>query len=353
MPDVDDTRLRRELGENPMDHADELVVEAEVREEADRQRHIGATVDDPANSLALGHSYIQTMSDLSHEAVARMVATSNVSMLIGGLDTGKTTLGLAAVRQALAMGKTPVLVDADVGNSAIGPPACVSMKVFRSPDDLERLDEPDGLHFVGTITPSRLVLQHVVATAVMAQRARELGDCIIIDTTAVASGVAGETLKYHKTELCRPDRVVALQRGEEMEPVVGMLRRFLGADVTTISTDPGIFPVSPDTRARQRAEGFARALPAPLDRWKVRPTVFAPTLPVGLNLGRLDRVLVGVQGSDGGCLGLGVLSHEDDTLRVMTNVGEGMTGLRLGSLRLDPATFELQMLNLREVMFGI
>ena len=308
---------------------------------------------EPADSLVTGHSYIHRMVDLSHDAVARMVATSGISMLIGGLDTGKTTLALGAVRHALALGRTPVLVDADVGNSAVGPPACVSMKVFRSTDDLERLDEPDGLHFVGTITPSRLVLQHVVATAVMTQRARDLGDCIIIDTTAVASGVAGETLKYHKTELCRPDRIVALQRGEEMEPVVGMIRRFLGAEVITLPTDPAIFPVSPDTRAKNRAEGFARALEAPLERWKVRPTVFAPTLPVGLNLGRLDGVLVGVQGADGGCLGLGVLGHEDDTLRVMTNVGEGMTGLRLGSVRLNMDTFELQMLNLREVMFGV
>jgi polynucleotide 5'-kinase involved in rRNA processing len=227
------------------------------------------------------------------------------------------------------------------------------MKVFKTASDLDRLDEADDLHFVGTIIPSRLVLQQVIATAVMVQRARDLGDVVIIDTTAVASGVAGETLKYHKTELCRPEKIIALQRGEEMEPVVGMLRRFLGADVVTAPTDPGILPMSPDVRAKKRAEGFARALQAPLDRWKVRPTVFAPTLPVGLQLSRLDRVLVGVQSSGGGCLGLGVLSHDDDTLKVMTNVGEGMTGLRLGSMRLDPETYELQMLNLREVMFGV
>jgi polynucleotide 5'-kinase involved in rRNA processing len=227
------------------------------------------------------------------------------------------------------------------------------MKVFRTSSDLDRLDEHDGLHFVGTILPSRLVLQQVIATTVMVQRARELGDVVIIDTTAVASGVAGETLKYHKTELCRPERVFALQRGEEMEPVVGMLRRFLGVEVVTAPTDPAILPMSPDVRAKKRADGFAMALRAPLDRWKVRPTVFAPTLPVGLQLSRLDGVLVGVQSSGGGCLGLGVLSYEDDTLRVMTNVGEGMTGLRLGSMRLDPATYEIQMLNLREVMFGV
>ncbi len=293
------------------------------------------------------------MTEYSFDELAQEVAASGVSMLIGGLDTGKTTLALRAVRLALESGRTPVLVDADVGNSTIGPPACVGMKVFNSLADLEKLDQPDGLHFVGTVTPSRLVLQHVVATAVMAEKARRVGDVVIIDTTAVASGVSGETLKYHKSELCRPEKIIALQRGEEMEPVVGMLRRFLSADVVTAAPDPSLNPMSPDTRARKRADGFASALQPPLERWKVRPTVFAPTLPVGLNLGRLDSVLVGVQDAGGGCLGLGVLDHDDGTLRVMTNVGEGMTGLRLGSMRLDTETYGSTMVSLREVMFGL
>lgn len=293
------------------------------------------------------------MVEYSHDELAREIAATGVSMLIGGLDTGKTTIALQAVKHALESGHTPVLVDADVGNSTIGPPACVGMKVFHSVDDLERVDEPDSLHFVGTVTPSRLVLQHVVATAVMVERARRAGDVVIIDTTAVASGVAGETLKYHKSELCRPEKVLALQRGEELEPVIGMLRRFLGVNVTVATSYPGLIPMSPVDRAAKRANGFAIALSPPLDRWKVRPTVFAPTLPMGLNLGRLDGVLVGVQDAGGGCLGLGVLSHEEETLRVMTNAGEGMTGLRLGSMRLDTETYESKMLNLREVMFGL
>jgi polynucleotide 5'-kinase involved in rRNA processing len=293
------------------------------------------------------------MADPSHESLARQAAAPGVTMLIGGLDTGKTTIAIDAVRQALVSGHRPVLVDADVGISTVGPPACVGMKIFRDESDLEDMQTPDALHFVGTITPARLVLQQVVATAVMVERARAHGDVIIVDTTAVASGVSGETLKYHKTELCRPDRVIALQRGEEMEPVVGMLRRFLGVDVVTSPTDPALNPIPPDERARRRAAAFAHALRPPLERWKVRPTVFAPTLPVGLNLGRLHEVLVGVQDSTGGCLGLGILQVEDETLRVMTNVGEGMTGLRLGSIRIDPTTFEGTVINLRELMFGV
>jgi polynucleotide 5'-kinase involved in rRNA processing len=293
------------------------------------------------------------MADPQHEALARQAATPGVTMLIGGLDTGKTTVAMDAVRYAVASGHRPVLVDADVGISTVGPPACVGIKVFESESDLEAVREPDALHFVGTITSSRLVLQQVVATAVMVERARNLGNVIIVDTTAVAAGVSGETLKYHKAELCRPDRVIALQRGEEMEPVVGMLRRFLDLEVVTAPTDPSLNPLGPDDRAKRRAAAFAAALRPPLERWKVRPTVFAPTLPVGLNLGRLDKVLVGVQDAAGGCLGLGILQVEDDTLRVMTNVGEGMTGLRLGSIRVDPDTYEGTVINLRELMFGI
>lgn len=293
------------------------------------------------------------MADPQHEALAKRAAAPGVTMLIGGLDTGKTTVAIDAVRFALAAGHQPVLVDADVGISTVGPPACVGIKVFEDEGDLESIEEPDGLHFVGTITSSRLVLQQVVATAVMVERARHLGDVIVVDTTAVASGVSGETLKYHKAELCRPDRVIALQRGEEMEPVVGMLRRFLDLEVVTAPTDPGLVSLGPDERAHRRIEAFARALRPPLERWKVRPTVFAPTLPVGLNLGRLDKVLVGVQNATGGCLGLGVLQVEDETLRVMTNVGEGMTGLRLGSIRVDPNTYEGSVISLRELMFGV
>jgi polynucleotide 5'-kinase involved in rRNA processing len=293
------------------------------------------------------------MADQSYENLAREVATTDVSMLMGGVDTGKTTLGLLAARLALAAGRTVAYVDADVSNTTVGPPACVGLKLLRSLDDLATIAVPDYLHFVGTITPSRLVLQQVVATTAMTELARKHADLVIVDTTAVVSGVSGETLKYHKTELCRPDKVVVLQRGGEMEPVVGMLRRFLGVDVTVAPSDPNVVPVSPDDRAERRQRAFRAALVPPLDRWKVRPTVFAPTLPVGLNLDRLTNLLVGVQDQTGGCLGLGILDVESEELRVSTNVGEGMRGLRLGSMRVDPESFNCQLLSLRDVMFGI
>jgi polynucleotide 5'-hydroxyl-kinase GRC3/NOL9 len=209
------------------------------------------------------------------------------------------------------------------------------------------------MQFVGSITPEGVVLQQVVATAALVDRAREEVDVVVVDTTGVISGVVGQTLKYHKMELCRPDVVVGLERGAELDPVVGMLRRFFTADVEVAPVDPNVRPPSPEDRSAKRRKAFADAFADPLQRWRVRPTVFAPTLPAGLDLKRLDGVLVGLQDGTGWCLGLGVLEYGEETLRVITNAGEGMRGLRLGSLHVEPSTFEVQRLRLRDLMFGL
>ncbi len=293
------------------------------------------------------------MAEPSIDGLLRRLSDRGVVMLLGGVDTGKTTLARQIARAAVTAGRSAAIVDADVGNSMIGPPACVGLRVIRSPSDLDDLETPDRLHFVGEINPGRLVLQQVVATAALVEAARSQADVVVIDTSSEVSGVAGETLKYHKTELCRPDRIVAIQRGGELEPLMGMLRRFFGTEIDMMTASPTLIPSTPEERARRRAQKFAEALSPPLERWRVRPTVFAPTLPVGLDLGRLADILVGVQDSSGSCLGLGYLIHEDDGLRVATNVGEGMTGLRLGSITIDPRTYECRPARLREVMFGI
>lgn len=278
---------------------------------------------------------------------------SSMVMVLGGMDTGKTTYSIRMAAAALEAGRTVAYVDADIGNTTIGPPACAGLKVLKHRSDLDQLERADLLHFVGHITPERVVLQQVIAASALAADGRRLADLVIVDTTASISGVVGESLKYHKTELIRPDRIIALHRGSELEPVVGMIGRFFSIPIDEIPADPDLAPSSPDERANRRASRMKIAFAGPLERWRVRPTVFAPTLPVGLDLERLDGVLVGVQDGTGRSLGLGHLEHDGSGLKVVTNAGEGMQGLRLGSLKIDLATFACRPVNLRELIFGI
>lgn len=271
-------------------------------------------------------------------------------MLMGSQDTGKTTLA----REILAAAPGPVAyVDADVGTTTTGPPTCVGMKVVKSRSDLDNLEEADELRFVGSVRPERLILQIVVATTSLVDSARQMADLVIVDTTSAVAGVVGETLKYHTVELCRPDRIVALQRGSELEPIIGMLKRFFDIQIDTLGVRDDLVPMSPDQRWDRLRNGLAAALAPPLDTWRVRATVFAPTLPAGLDLERLDSMLVGIHDGAGRCLGLGVLEHREDGLRVHTNVASAMQGLRLGSLKVDRSTFDVQNVNLRRTMFGL
>jgi polynucleotide 5'-hydroxyl-kinase GRC3/NOL9 len=291
-----------------------------------------------------------------HEEIAFELGTAGSVMCIGALDTGKTTMAMRLIRAAVDAGRTVGYVDSDIGNSSLGPPACVSLHVFGGADSksLESRDhQPNALHFVGGISPERLVLQQVTATAALVEAARSQADVVIMDTSPMIAGVVGETLKYHKMELCRPEAVVALQRGGELEPVVGMIRRFFGGTVYTAPVEPEVRPSSPDERMRRRSERIKAAFAPPLEKWRVRPTVFAPTLPSGLDPSRLDGLLVGVHDTEGRCQGLGRLEVDDGNLKVLTNRGEGMQGLRLGSLRVDLDRGDVKPVNLRELMFGL
>lgn len=293
------------------------------------------------------------MENLHAPLIEDLTRRRGVVLLLGAADTGKTTFARHLLQAVLAAGKEAAFIDADINESTVGPPTCVGLKWVRRTADLDDLATADRLQFVGSIKSEGLVLQQVVATASLVDQARRSADLVIVDTTGTVSGVTGQTLKYHKTELCRPEVIVAFQRGEELAPIVGMLRRFFTADVQEVEVDPDVHPASPSERSAARAKRFAAELTPPLQPWRVRHTVFAPTLPAGLDPARLDNMLVGLQDGEGHCLGLGVLQEHDEVLRVLTNRGEGMRGLRLGSMRIDPESFAVTPVRLREVMFGV
>lgn len=281
----------------------------------------------------------------------RLAGIDGVVLLVGDVDTGKTTLGKLIAADAAAAGRDVVYVDGDVGAATVGPPACVGSRRVRRPEDFD--GEADELRFVGSTTPQGVVLPHVVGVASLVDLARAAADLVVVDTTAVVAGVVGQTLKYHLAELCRPTIVVGMQRGAELEPAVGMLRRFLGVKVVMGCPPAEVVPLSPLERHKLRAEAFAAAFAPPLQRWRVQTTVFAPTLPEGFDVSRLDGMLVGVQDDRGRCLGLGALEHYEGTVRVVTRHGDAMRGLRLGSMRIDLETFDTTRVRLRQLIFGV
>lgn len=197
------------------------------------------------------------------DAIDEILESGGRALLIGGVDTGKTTFCTLTANRAIEAGRKLVIVDADIGQSEIGPPACVGWSLVESP--LRGLSDltPGGLRFVGATAPRGNLLEHVTATR-LALDAATMVDVsgpylALIDTTGFIHGAAARRLKHAKLALLAPDHVIALQRGDECESLLAVLRNRDDVRVHRLPVPPVVTRKTPAFRAQRRAARFARA----------------------------------------------------------------------------------------------
>jgi polynucleotide 5'-hydroxyl-kinase GRC3/NOL9 len=290
-----------------------------------------------------------------HDRLVDRAAHARTAMFVGGLDSGKSTLARATAAHALRLGRSVAYLDADVSQKTVGPPCTVGLKHVRSPDDLtlERLAEADALGFVGSTSAQNHLLPLVGALGRLRDRAHAEGaDLVVVDTGGMVSGIWGQLVKYYKVDTLEPDVVLGLQRGAELEPVLGVIQRFFGTEILTAGVHESVELSSVEGRMEQRERAMGRYFCGELSRFRVKPTVFMPSLPPLFDLAQLDRLLVGLSDGSGGFTGLGFLEHlpDEDALRLVSPVAEPPKALRLGSVRLE-AEYRAKRVDLRN-LFG-
>jgi len=190
---------------------------------------------------------------------AREVAREGGALLlIGDVDTGKSTLAAVLANDALGAGRTVAVVDADVGQSSIGPPACVGLAFPKGEiASLEGL-AADAIDFVGACSPGRHLLQLAASAAALTRQAREAqAETIIIDTTGLVSGGVGRALKGAKVRLLDPDVVVALQEEDEVEPLIAHYEARARPRAVRLRPSRRVRERSRDERAANRQRHFA------------------------------------------------------------------------------------------------
>ncbi len=289
------------------------------------------------------------------DVTRRLLADPGVVFLLGGIDTGKTTFGLRLLREAASAGIPCALVDADIVQSTVGPPTTVGLRFFDRDSDFgrEALRDADALGFVGSLVPKGHLLPLVTNTAKLVTRAKDAGSrLVVVDTTSLVSGIYGQSLKYFKMDLIQPDVVLAFERGGELEPIVGIAQRFTPADVLEVEVSPEVEIRSVEDRITFREQQFAAYFAGGVSRWRVKPTVFMPTLPPDFSLAPLDGLVVGMEDGKGTCVGIGVLEYDvgEDLLRMVSPVTEGVRGLRLGSVRINTSGQSHGPVDLRQVL---
>ena len=289
------------------------------------------------------------------QLVDRAARHAHTVVFLGGLDAGKSTLARATAAFALRIGRSVAYIDADVAEKTVGPPTTVGMKHIRSADDLtlDALAHADALGFVGSTRPQDDLVALIGALQRLRDRARtERADLLIVDTGGEVSGITGELLKYYMVDVLEPDLVAGLQRGQELEPIFGIVDRFFGIEIARASVHPDVVTTSVEERMRAHEKAMAGYFEGEQQRFRIKPTVFVPTIPPFYDLQMLDRMLVGLSDGQGGFIGLGLLGYvpEDAGLRLTTPVAVPPKALRLGSVRLED-TYRAKRVDLRN-LFG-
>ena len=138
------------------------------------------------------------------------------AILLGATDTGKSTLAKFLIFNLCRRGLKIALVDADIGQSFLGPPTTIGLAIFKSHPDWEVILSPPEIFFVGSTSPEGHFPIHLKGVKRMVDKAPSYGaEVIIVDTTGFILGEAGKELKRRKIDLLSPRFIIALQRSNQ------------------------------------------------------------------------------------------------------------------------------------------
>lgn len=251
------------------------------------------------------------------EEAVRSARQASLTIVIGDSDTGKTTL-VTALADALRLPDGAVgVVDADLGQSEIGPPTTIGLGRVARP--LGRLVEADllALHFVGRTSPAGDLPGTVAGTRHLVDRARQFGlRRVIVDTSGLVSGDLGRSLKQAKIERVDPDLVICVERAGECDHIVRPLLGRSRPAVLRVPAAPGARARSAEARRQHRLQRLrAYFAPARSVRLDLRRVALRPQLALeeGAPAGgeQFNLVLAGLDWEGGETLALGRVREID------------------------------------------
>ncbi|HEV2472773.1 MAG TPA: polynucleotide 5'-hydroxyl-kinase, partial [Chthonomonadales bacterium] len=147
-------------------------------------------------------------------SLAGLASAQGCVLVLGGTDTGKTTFSRLLVDRILGSGGSAAILDADVGQSEIGPPGTLGLELHST----GARAHAQNLAFLGATSPAGRLLHHAAAVRRLADSATV--DRLVVDTPGYITGSEARALIQAEFELLSPAHVVALQRGKELEAVL-------------------------------------------------------------------------------------------------------------------------------------
>jgi len=146
-------------------------------------------------------------------------------MVVGGIDSGKTSFCTFLANEALSKKYRTGILDADLGQSDVGPPSTIGFNYITEPvKDLFEIKAEDA-YFVGLTSPSGAISKVVEGLTELKSRMLDTSlDFLIINTDGWVEGEEAAQYKVRLTEKVSPTIVVGIRQGDELTPILTALK---------------------------------------------------------------------------------------------------------------------------------
>ncbi len=246
---------------------------------------------------------------IARQLLGQGIMQTGVCLILGASDTGKTSLAAALGRQ-LSQSRPVGIVDADIGQSHIGPPTTVGWAVIENTQtDFSQLT-PGGISFVGDITPVGHLLQLTAAVAQCVEQVSKVTEMIIVDTPGFIRGPAASALWWTVQRILRAKLILAVQQNDELSGILAGLQ-YLGSALELIKSPSQIPVKSPQNRRSYRQSRFSEYF---RDRHLYNVSLRDVALQASRNLNRESLLgrLVALRDEKGVDVAIGVINNWQD-----------------------------------------
>jgi polynucleotide 5'-hydroxyl-kinase GRC3/NOL9 len=213
-------------------------------------------------------------------------------MVVGGVDSGKTSFCAYLANRALKESRNVTMIDADLGQSDVGPPSTIGSCRLAKPmiDPFEIGAE--SICFIGVTSPSGAVSKVIEGIADMKEKALKRGvGVLIINTDGWIEGEDAVRYKVALAKQIKPNLLIGIQEQGELTFLLGALTE---SQNLVVESSPAVRKRDREERKLLRELGYkkylkgARTESFPL-RWiRVAGVAFGTGVPSSLE--RVKRI---------------------------------------------------------------
>ncbi|WP_119460781.1 Clp1/GlmU family protein [Rhodospirillaceae bacterium SYSU D60014] len=255
-------------------------------------------------------------------------------LVIGATDVGKSAYCRYLSGRLLDAGARVAIVDGDIGQKDIGPPAAVTLG-FPERSQTFSATPPVGFHFIGSTNPAPRITSLVVGVARLSEAAA--GEAVtLINASGLVHG-PGRRLQARQIEAVRPDMIIALERDRELAALLDAHSHYR---ILRLPRSPKAKRKSAAKRAAARRRRFAAYFQAaschrlPLDDLVIQRSLLSDE-----SAEITPNLLCGIADRAGAGTGLAIIEAidgRDDTISLITPVPRDRINLlQLGDMRID------------------